>query len=183
MAAVFAVFSAVSSFIQGRQQAKQAKKANRLREQSLAEEREARDVRTAEAKNRINQERIQKNKERRIKVAQIQQGGQNLGVGNSSIVSGASGAVTSNFAGVVARSAATTKAIEGINAAQDRAATLNVQAQNTLNKGPSTFALAIGAIGQLGQGLSDSGVFGDSFNVPKQNYTKTPNGDEGIFGL
>lgn len=183
MAAVFQIFSAVAGFVQARQQAKQAKKANRLREQSLESEKEARAVQTAEAKNRLNQERINKAKERRIKIARIQQAGENLGVGNSSTVAGASGAVSSNFAGVVARSAATTKAIEGINAANDRAATLNVQAQNTLNKGPSTFALVLDTIGQIGGAAADSGVFGDSFKIPSQNYTKTPNGDEGIFGL
>lgn len=181
MAAVAAVFSAVASFVEGRRQAKQAKKANRLREQALEADKEEAAVRNAEAKNRLARERFLAAQERRKKIARIRQAGENFNVGDSSAAAGAASAVSSNFGAVIGRSAATSKAIEGINAARDRSASLNAAANNALNQGPSTFALVAGAIGGLAGAADQAGIFNDVFTVPKQN--KTPNGDEGIFGL
>ena len=116
IALIIGAVAAAASVATGFMQMSAAKKAN-------AERREANNIQTAQQKNEGVESRRKAVREARVRRAMIMQGSVNAGLGTSgSGTLGAAGAITSNLGGAAAFASGQTKAIEGINARNQRAA-------------------------------------------------------------
>jgi hypothetical protein len=106
---------AATSVVTGVMQYGQAKKADAARK-------EANEISSAQAKNDNAASRRKAIREARLRRAQIMQSAENTGVGNGSGEAGALGVIGTNLGSNVATASGQTKAITGINAANQKAA-------------------------------------------------------------
>ncbi|NRA52132.1 MAG: hypothetical protein HRU12_23635 [Phaeodactylibacter sp.] len=176
VAIIGTVLSTVGQVVQARQAKKAGAKRQAFLERQAEEQREARNIDLAAQKNQQAIDRRKAVRERRVKIAQIQQAAENTGAGGSSGETASAGIITTNLGGVVSNAASRTKAIEGINAANQRAADAGVAAQGVSSQ--STFATLAVAAGSLSGSFSDAGVFKNP--VPP---TPTPSVNSGAPGF
>ena len=128
---------AAASVATGVMQMGQAKKAAK-------ERREANEVSTASQQNEAAQSRRRAVREARIRRAMVMQQAETTGTAESSGALGASGVIGTNLAGQQAQASAQTRAITGINAANQRAANYDYKAQRIGAFG-DIFTSALGA--------------------------------------
>lgn len=112
------IFGAISAVVGIAGAVMQASAAN----QAASAQRESRDIGAAQQKVNSQNERRQRVREERIRRARMLAASENVGTARSSAEVGAVGALSTNLAGLFGQSFGQSKANEGMNAADQRAA-------------------------------------------------------------
>ncbi len=115
---------------------------------SMAAQKEANNIQLAQSENNAREDRRQLLREERIRRARIMQGSFNSGAAGSSGEIGAMGAITTNVDSAVSNSGANSKANAGINIFNQKAATFDQQARESLAWG-EVFQSGIGTFGNI----------------------------------
>lgn len=111
--------------------------------QAAAAQRESRDIGAAQNKVQSLESRRSRIREERVRRARIEAAAENVGTSRSSAAVGAVGALSTNLAGLFGSSLGESKANEGMNTADQKAADANLQGQ-TIGAWTGTIQSAIG---------------------------------------
>lgn len=175
ISAVAAVAAAGATVAGAQAQSRAEKKASGERNRARLEQKEAQEVQTAAEKSKQISEQRRAIRESRVRLARIAQSSQNSGVYGSSGQVGAEGIVNTNLGDAVATSRGIGTAVQGINAANQRAADHLSNANNAISQGniqanmwnafsnvASTASTVAGGVGEFMQTKNNANLYNTS---------------------